>query len=256
MQNTNNVLPFDKNKTTAVIGPNADFAAFCGGGSAALRPYYAITPLQGVRNKVPNAEYTLGAAGWKKLPLLSRLTRANNGLPGFDMKVFLEHPAITNREAIDSVYVDTSDIFLADYKHPRIQSNLLYLELSGTLIPQETKVYEFSLSVSRSGRLFVDGQCVVDNESVQTPGDNFFGSGTVEETGRINLQQGKTYRVEIKFGTLLTRLFNVSGSNPLRAGGLRAGCTPEVPAKTEIEKAVALAKRVDQVILCAGLNGD
>jgi beta-glucosidase len=98
IQNTNNVLPFDKNKTIAIIGPNTDFAAFCGGGSAALRPYYAITPLQGVRNKVPNAEYTLGATSWKKLFLLSRLTRANNGLPGFDMKVFLEPPAVTNRE--------------------------------------------------------------------------------------------------------------------------------------------------------------
>ncbi|CEL06430.1 hypothetical protein ASPCAL09607 [Aspergillus calidoustus] len=256
LKNTNSVLPFDKNKTTAVTGPNADFAAFCGGGSAALRPYYAVTPLEGVRNKVPNAEYTLGAAGWKKLPLLSRLTRASNGLPGFDMRVFLEHPAVIDREAIDSLYVDTSDIFLDDYKHPRIKSNLFYLELSGTLTPRETKVYEFSLSVSGSGRLFVDGQCVVDNESVQTPGDSFFGSGTVEETGRITLQQGQTYRVEIRFGTLPTCSFNASGSNSFGRGGLRAGGTPEVDAEAEIEKAVALAKRVDQVILCAGLNGD
>ncbi|KAL2846691.1 glycoside hydrolase superfamily [Aspergillus pseudoustus] len=256
LKNTNSVLPFDKNKSTAVIGPNADFAAYCGGGWASLKAYYAITPLQGVRSKVPDAEYTLGAAGWKKLPLLSRLTKACNGLPGLDMQVFLDPPSVTDREVIDSLYIDTSDIFLADYKHPRITSNLFYLELSGTFTPQETQVYEFSLSVSGSGKLFVDSACVVDNETVQTPGDSFFGSGTVEETGRITLHKGRAYHIELRFGTLPTRTFEVSGANPLGAGGLRAGATPVLDPRTEIEKAVSLARRVDQVILCAGLNGD
>ncbi|KAL5343415.1 putative beta-glucosidase I [Aspergillus crustosus] len=256
LKNSNTILPFNKKKTTAVIGPNADFAAYCGGGSAALKPYYAVTPLEGLKAQVPDIQYALGAAGWKKLPLLSRSTKASNGLEGFDMKIFLEPPTVHDREVIDSLYIDTSNIFLDDYQHPRIKSNLFYLELSGTLTATESTEYEFSLSVSGTGKLFVDGEVVVDNETTQTHGDSFFGSGTVEEIGRIKLTKGQTYTIRINFGTLPTRTFEISGSNSLGAGGLRAGGTPKVNPKIELEKAVSLAKSADQVILCAGLNGD
>lgn len=256
LKNDNGVLPFKKNKTTAVMGPNADFAAYCGGGSASLKPYYAVSPLDGLRAQVPDIQYTLGAPGWKKIPLLSRLTKASNGLEGFDMKVFLESPSNKNREMVDSLYVNTTDIFLADYKNRKIESNLFYLELDGTLTPDESSGYEFSLSVSGTGKLFIDGQCVVDNETVQTPGDSFFGSGTVEEIGAINLEKGRAYNVHITFGTLPTRTFTVAGATAFGAGGLRAGGVKKIELKTEIDKAVALAKSVDQVILCAGLNSD
>jgi beta-glucosidase len=256
LKNDNAILPFKKNKTTAVIGPNADFAAYCGGGSASLKPYYAVSPLEGLRAQVPDIQYALGAPGWKKIPLLSRLTKASNGLEGFDMTVFLDPPSKKNRHIIDSLYVNTADIFLDDYKHPKIESNLFYVELDSTLTPEETSEYEFSLSVSGTGKIFINKECVVDNETLQTPGDSFFGSGTVEETGSIKLERGETYHIHITFGTLPTRTFTVAGANAFGAGGLRAGGVQKVDPKSEIEKAVALAKSVNQVILCAGLNGD
>ncbi|KOS38307.1 hypothetical protein ACN38_g10859 [Penicillium nordicum] len=256
LKNDHDILPFKKNKTTAVIGPNANFAAYCGGGSAALKPYYAISPLDGLRAQVPDVQYALGVPGWKKMPLLSRLTKARNGLEGFDMKVYLEPPSKKDREMVDSLYVNTADIFLADYRHPKIETNLFYLELDGTITPEENSDYEFSLSVSGTGKIFVDGQCIIDNETVQTPGDSFFGSGTVEEIGTIRLDKGKTYRIQITFGTLPTRTFNVAGATSFGAGGLRAGGIQKIEIETEIQKAVALAKKVDQVILCAGLNSD
>ncbi|OQD91760.1 hypothetical protein PENSOL_c049G07270 [Penicillium solitum] len=190
------------------------------------------------------------------MPLLSRLTKASNGLEGFDMKVYLEPPSKEDREMVDSLYVNTADIFLAGYRHPKIETNLFYLELEGTITPEENSDYEFSLSVSGTGKIFVDGQCIVDNETVQTPGDSFFGSGTVEEIGTIRLDKGKTYRVRITFGTLPTRTFNVAGATSFGAGGLRAGGIPKIEIEAEIQKAAALAKKVDQVILCAGLNSD
>jgi beta-glucosidase len=256
LKNNDSILPFKKEKTTAVIGPNADFVAYCGGGSASLKPYYAVSPLNGLKAQVPNIQHTIGSPGWKKMPLLSRLTKASNGLEGFDMKVFLEPPTNKNREMIDSLYVNTADIFLADYKHPKIESNLFYLELDGTLTPTETAEYEFSLSVSGTGKIFVDGKCIVDNETVQTPGDSFFGSGTIEEIGSIKLMQGKSYNIHIAFGTLPTRTFTVAGATAFGAGGLRAGGVQKMEPETEIQKAVALAKQVDQVVLCAGLNSD
>jgi beta-glucosidase len=48
LKNEQNILPFKKDQTVAVIGPNAKFAAFSGGGSASLLPYYAVTPYDGI----------------------------------------------------------------------------------------------------------------------------------------------------------------------------------------------------------------
>jgi beta-glucosidase len=69
MKNEHDVLPFSKEKRLAIIGPNEDFAAYCGGGSASLLPYYAVTPLAGIQRKAKVVKYQLGAVGWKNLAL-------------------------------------------------------------------------------------------------------------------------------------------------------------------------------------------
>ncbi len=51
LKNQNNLLPLDASKihSIAVIGPNALVARTGGGGSSLVRPKYAISPLQGIR---------------------------------------------------------------------------------------------------------------------------------------------------------------------------------------------------------------
>ncbi|KAH0831636.1 hypothetical protein AYO21_01833 [Fonsecaea monophora] len=256
MKNENNILPFKKDKTTAIIGPNAAYAAYCGGGSASLLPYYAISPLDGIRKQVPDAKYALGAPGWKALPLMTRLTKTKKSENGLTMRVFLEPASVTNRKAIDEVLVNKSDILLVDYKHPLIKSSLYWLELDGTFTPEETTDYDFSLCCAGTGKVFVNGKCVVDNETHQRPGNSFFGAGTAEEIGRMALEKGQTYDIKVTFGTLPTMTFSSPGTTGFGAGGLRVGLERKAEIKTEVEKAVELAKEVDQVILCVGLNGE
>ena len=182
LKNTNSLLPFNKSKSTAIIGPNAAIAAYCGGGSAALAPYHAITPLSGLQAQCSNTKYTLGAPGWKKLPVMSLRTltthNGKEGVQGMTMKVFLDPPSKPQRQQIDEVYVKKSDILLVDYQHPRLPEDLLYyVSLLGTFIPDQDSEYEFSLSVAGTGKLYVDGDMVVDNETKQTAGDSFLRRG-------------------------------------------------------------------------------
>ncbi|KIW55728.1 hypothetical protein, variant [Exophiala xenobiotica] len=256
MKNENNVLPFDNSKTTAIIGPNAAYAAYCGGGSASLLPYYAISPLDGLRAQAPDAKYALGAPGWKSLPLMTRLAKTKDDKPGLTMRVFLDPPSERDRKPIDEVYVSNSDILLVDYKHPLIKTSLYWVELDGTFTPSETCEYEFSLAVAGTGKIFVDGECVVDNETKQRPGDSFFGAGTAEEIGTLKLNQGETYNIHITFGTFPTMRFNTHGATGFGAGGLRIGLERKAEIETEIERAVRIAKQAEQVVLCAGLNKD
>ncbi|KIV89631.1 hypothetical protein PV10_07017 [Exophiala mesophila] len=256
LKNEGSVLPFHKEKTTAIIGPNAAYASYCGGGSASLAPYYAISPLDGLRSKVPDAKYELGCPAWKSVPLMSNLTKTKDGQVGLTMNVFLEPATVPNRMSIDEVFVNKSDILLVDYKHPLIKNYLYWLELTGTFTPEETAEYEFSLACAGSGKIFVNGELVVDNETVQRPGNTFFGAGTAEEIGVLKLEQGVAYDIVVKFGTFPTMSFTTPGTTGFGSGGLRVGLERKAEISKEIERAVKLAKEVDQVVLCAGLNSE
>jgi beta-glucosidase len=255
MKNEKSILPFSKEKTTAVIGPNGAFAAYCGGGSAALPAYYTITPFDGVKGKVPDVEYELGAPAWKRLPLLSNVAKTG-GKQGMHMKFFLEPPTTKNREQIDQLRIRDSNIFLSDYKNPRVKTDLFWCDIDGKYTPEESGEYEFSCSVAGTAQVFVDGKLVVDNLTKQYPGDSFFGIGTREELGSTRLEAGKEYDVHVEFGTMPTLTYQKDGVTAFGAGGIRLGCFRKVDLETEIERAIALAQTVDQVILCTGLNGD
>ncbi|KAK9326940.1 hypothetical protein V1520DRAFT_358470 [Lipomyces starkeyi] len=47
LKNDDAILPLDPTKKALVLGPNADIAVHCGGGSASLPGYYAVTPFEG-----------------------------------------------------------------------------------------------------------------------------------------------------------------------------------------------------------------
>lgn len=257
LKNENDILPLKKNKTVAVIGPNAKFAAFSGGGSASLLPYYAITPYDGITGQAKDVKYSLGAVGYKSLPLASSITETKDGKPGFMMRVYLKPPTDKSREPIDEVYVSSTNIFLMDYKLPDMaQTDLYYIELEGTFTPDQSADYQFSLSVCGTAKLYVDSQMIVDNETNQVFGDSFFGAGTREEIGVSAAEKGKTYTVLVQFGTGPTMTFRTPGATAFGAGGLRVGAALKTDPEQELEKAVALAREVDQVVLCMGLNAD
>lgn len=256
MKNENNVLPFKPEKTTAVIGPNAAIAAYCGGGSAALLPYYAVSPLEGIKKQGADVKYELGAPGWKKLPFLSHKTKNNSGKQGLDMTVYLEPPTTKDRKPVEQLDVETSNIILNDYKNPEVTEDLFYVDFDGTFTPEETAEYEFSCSVAGTAKFFIDGQLVIDNATKQTPGDSFFGTGTKEEISSIKLEKDRTYKIHVEFATLPSMTFKVPGVTAFGYGGIRMGCERKIVIEEEIARAVAVAKQVDQVVLCAGLNSD
>ena len=68
LKNEKSVLPIrpGKVKRIAVIGPNADARVISGGGSAALKPTYVVTPLAGIRENAPHEieiKYSVGCYG-------------------------------------------------------------------------------------------------------------------------------------------------------------------------------------------------
>ena len=239
-----------------VIGPNAKVATYHGGGSASLAAYYAVTPFDGISAKLPSPpEYSIGAYSHKMLPLLGHVLKTKTGHPGMTMKVFNEAPGEDKREETDSLDLVKTEMLLVDYYNPKLKSDLWYADFEGSFEADEDTTWELGLVVCGTAKLFVNGELVIDNASVQRQGDAFFGSSTVEEKGFIKVNKGGTYNVKVEFASAPTS--KLAGNNVLFGGGtLRVGGCKVIDTQEEIARAAELAREADQVVICAGLNAD
>ncbi|PGH11907.1 hypothetical protein AJ79_04599 [Helicocarpus griseus UAMH5409] len=257
MKNENNVLPFDKNKSIAVIGPNAKITTYCGGGSAAVRPYYLVSPFEGVSSKVTaEVAFAQGVYGHKELPTLGPLLKTPDGKPGYIFRAYNDPPSVEGRKVADELHLDNSGTLLMDYSHPNIKSQTFYVDMEGTFTPDESGTYDFSVTVVGTGKLFIDGELVVDNSKNQKRGTAFFSMGTVEVFGSKDLNAGQTYKVFFQFGSGPTG-DAANGSHELFGpGAFRFSGCKRRDEEESIAQAVELASKHDQVVIFAGLNND
>ncbi|KAH6894609.1 glycoside hydrolase superfamily [Thelonectria olida] len=259
LKNEHSVLPIDPNKKVAVIGPNANIATYCGGGSASLRAYKAVTPLEGIKGLASDVVFSQGSYGHQMLPLLGKYMRTVDGNhEGFTLRMYNEASPSKGEDArrvLDERILDATNPWFVDYEHADL-AEVWYAEGEGVLTPEISGEWEFGVSVHGTAELFIDGELVVSNVENQRLGTSFLGSGTVEETGSKTFEAGKQYRVLVKWGCSKTSTLKVSGVVDFGQGGLRfSGCPKLDPAKA-IEDAVEVARSVDQVVLCIGTSGE
>ncbi|GLA47042.1 hypothetical protein AnigIFM63604_000906 [Aspergillus niger] len=256
LKNDDNILPLDKTKKIAVIGPNSKIATYCGGGSAALNPYEAVTPFEGISNSASGGvEFAQGIYGHQNLPLLGKRLRTQDGLTGFTLRIFNDPPTVANRVPLEERHETDSMVFFLDYNHPKLQP-VWFADAEGYFVPEESGMYDFGLCVQGTGKLFVDGKLLVNNANVQRPGPSFLGSGTMEERGTLELTAGRQYKVHVQWGCAKTSTFKVPGVVDFGHGGFRFGACRQLSPHTGIEEAVQLAASVDQVVLVAGLSAE
>ena len=259
LKNDRKVLPFDSNKSIAIIGPNAKMTnTYAGGGSASMAPYYVVSPYEGIILQAKHAKYTEGCTGYKKLPLLSNLCQTPDGSkPGLHMKCYDLPPSSPDRKLLEEVHVSSTDATMFDFLPRTVTAAhpLWYATLTGKLTAETTGDHKFSLSVAGTGKLYLDSKLLIDNATKQTKGDSFFGLGTAEEYGTVHLKKGQTYSITLDYGSLITSPLITPGGD-IQSGGLRIGCTAVTDPRSELNKAIELAQSVDQVILVAGLNAD
>ena len=98
---------------------------------------------------------------------------------------------------------------------------------------------------------------MIDNWTWQRRGHSFFNTGTIEERGRVELQAGVAYKVEVEFCNVRGPADGdedelvISGTAGVRLGGAEI----QDPDKM-IEEAVQIAGEADVVIAVVGLNAD
>ncbi|KZT34807.1 glycoside hydrolase family 3 protein [Sistotremastrum suecicum HHB10207 ss-3] len=264
LKNDGGLLPLKSGqlKKVVIIGPNAKARVLSGGGSAALKASYFVSPYEGIVKALPETvevSYCEGNQAYLTMPTLDRELINEEGTSGWTGSWyshidnnFTPAPKPIKIQPVDETYM------LISTSHPPEISKRWTLQLRGFLKPRSTDVaFQFGLTVAGRARLFVDGKLLIDNWSKQTRGESFFGMGTVEERGIFQCKAGVSYEV-------LLELCNVYGS----AGDERDDTIPPVgpclnlggaeilDGDKAIRESVELAKAADVAIVVVGLNAD
>ncbi|KAG8833577.1 hypothetical protein FRC17_010401 [Serendipita sp. 399] len=264
LKNERSILPLDPTKLTkvAIIGGNAKAFVLSGGGSAALKPSFFVSPYDGiVRGLQETTEvlYTEGARTFKLLPSLDFDVVNSRGGKGFDAQWF-SHDENDKplSEPLKSLEVDETYIFMSD-SAPRELSERWTMVLKGSIRPREQDTeFEFGLTVAGRAKLYIDGQLVIDNWTLQRRGVSFFMTGTEEERGRFTLKAGVAHEILLEFGNVRGPAKGEFGDQGTITGGpgVRIGGAPVVDEHQELERAVSIATDADVAIVIVGLNGD
>nr|ADX07306.1 putative beta-glucosidase [Flammulina velutipes] len=264
LKNDSNILPLDakKVKKVAIVGGNAKSIVLSGGGSAALKPSYFVTPYDGIINALGDVEvtYAEGARTFKSLPTLEYELLTENGEPGWvgdwyahendDSMVPLAKPFFTQLIDETRLLISTSS--------PKGITRRWTLKLRGFLKPRDTDTdFEFGLEVAGRARLYVDGNLVIDNWTRQRRGEGFFGAGTVEEKGVYHLKVGIKHEILVEYCDVRGPADGDEDEIVMDTfAAVRLGGAAVVEEEALIADAVKVAKDADVVIAVVGNNAD
>jgi beta-glucosidase len=165
LKNDNNALPLSKTlKNIAVIGPNANAK------QSILGNYHGtsknnITPLMGIRSKLPNANviYAKGsdiAEGWPLLTPIPTAFLSNDGKPGLLGEYFAN--AKWEGEAAIARMDKEIDFIWLQRPIAELATDTFTVKWTGQLTPTEAGEYRIGLRACNAGKLYINGENVLD----------------------------------------------------------------------------------------------
>ncbi|OCH95211.1 putative beta-glucosidase from glycoside hydrolase family GH3 [Obba rivulosa] len=262
LRNEKGILPVTpragKKLKVALIGPNMKERIISGGGSAALKASYIVNPYDGLVSNAPDDlefQYEVGCYAHKFTPTLENLLKTRNGEPGWTCTFYNhdKHDKPTGDAVAQFILQDTR-VKLNDFL-PEGLTEHWTIKLYGLLTVEKTAEYELGLTVAGRANLYVNGKLLVDNWTKQTPGEFFYGQGTVEEMGTILLTAGEPVEILVEYtNTKPPEGPEADISQPALMRGVRLGGCEKINPDEAIASAVKLASTSDVVILLAGLS--
>ncbi|WP_455921209.1 glycoside hydrolase family 3 protein [Pseudomonas putida] len=245
-------LPPGNGRSLAVIGPNATVPCYQGGTFAkvALDPDTPLVLHSLTEHLEPlgwQVETALGVQPEYRLPPLTAFDlRTAQGEPGLDVS-FFDFPA-SAQPAHQEVRRTTSMIWFKDM--PGV-GNLLTLkglariEASTSFVPPHSGVYRFCLGGTGEATLLLDSQPCLEYNGAAVSGDIM---GKLMQCDHASVER------YLEAGRAVSLKFHMTLGASL-AHGLWFGCEPPRHA-TLLDEAVALARRVEQVVLVVGETPD
>jgi beta-glucosidase len=256
LKNEGGLLPFDASQinTLAVIGPNAAECRFGGGGSSYLIPPYAVSPLEGLRNKLGGSVKVHYASGCSNLVE-----------PGIMGNEFFRQPD-GKQKGLAAEYFPTSDFSGTSIKRVDDTLNMTWfgsgpeksisthdfsVRWTGKLVSPESGKFTITIGCLGAIKLWLDGKLVFDNNPGPLPLWVLWSDPKrVMQTRELDLVAGNVHDLKIEY------VKTPSPEGPSSFGGEEVAgvrlvyLPPENPAS--IQEAAELAAECDAVVLCIG----
>ena len=259
LKNSAGLLPLNAqdHEEVAIIGPNARLPGACGGGSANIRPYYTSSVYQGIKALLPptaTVHHELGVYGHILLPILGEEEVLNDaGLPGVSIEFFNYPASCKGRMSFDRCTIPDTTYQLMDYTHPE-KKETFYMSMRATFVPEKSGTYEFGIASYGTSDLYINDELVIGNSDGQTFGGMFFGKGSIEKRGTLEMEAGKSYKILVESGSASTNRLTGGHGLALPGGACRLGGCLKIEPEYGIQKAVELARKCKLTFVVAGLN--
>jgi len=251
LKNKNSILPLKKEniRSIAVIGPNADEARIEGGGSSRVNPYYAVTPLEGLKKQCGGSvkiSYEPGCRNNRLTPLLDseylipERGEEGHGLTGeyFNNSELSGKPVLTR---LDKEFAFMWGAAGGTAPGPNVDEDDFSVRWTGTFVAPESGKYGFGLLTDGLGRIYIDNKLVVEKWTGELAAGGYVSRG--ERVEEFNMDAGKSYSIKVEYRKDPNRQF------PLRR--IRLGC--EIPLPGDAMTRIAdVAARSDVALVFVG----
>jgi beta-glucosidase len=231
LKNDGDVLPLARvADRVALIGPYARFGRPQGGGSARVRPNHGRGPLDALAGRGFDVTFEAGGSIARYLPTARG-----------DFTVRFDDPSGATAE--------TSVSRLAWFWDRAPAEGIAFrgfgARIAGAIVPDTTGEWELAVRAVGPATVSLDGEVVVAVEADHR-GGAFFGMGSPEVRGRVELEAERRYVLTVDYP---------AGDADEQVRGLVVGARA-VPPGDHIERAVAVAADADVAIVVVGTDDD
>ncbi len=232
-------LTLGKGDLLAVIGPNAATTATQGGGSAQVHPEHIVSILEGLR-----AGY--GESGVEVASEIGCVTFEDT--PALDAPTRLEYSSEMGGEILHTESHPRFPLVWLGDPVPGVAA-LVHGNFGVKCTTEYTASvdgpHEVTLAQAGTARVLVDGDLVLEGSPER--GKRFFGFGSEDAVGSVDLAAGKTYEIVTEY--------RVTAGTPV--AGLFLGLRPPLRSDDDlIAAAAALAGRATAVICVVGTTAE
>lgn len=199
LKNDRNTLPLKKDiRSVAVIGPNADQWLMLLGNYNGV-PAEPITPLRGIKEKLPHAEvrFAQGCELADGMPMFYTIPSKflfHDRLQGLKVDYFNQSDLAGNpiASAVDSL-VDVN--WKDKAPRPDMDDDNFGVRWTGDLVPETTGIYQLGLITTCNSQLYLDDSLIA--KTVYHFRDEY-GDPRLRKSIPIKLEKGKSYKIRIQ----------------------------------------------------------
>jgi beta-glucosidase len=253
LKNQDNVLPIKGARKIALIGPNVKRAIVSGGGSAGLNPYYKVSPWDGLKNRFDGeVVFAQGCDSSKWLPLAAPYCTTPDGEKGVQLEYY--HGDKFEGEPATIQHKVNTDLWLWD-SAPKSVLPAYSFKVRATLTPKSTGNHTFSFASVGPGRLYLNGELLIDNWDWKEDGEAMF-SASEDKLASTQLEEGKPVELLVESTNEVRPASKASVIGRLHDyGGCRIGYQEEDKID-RLQEAIDIARDADVAVVIVGLDAE